>query len=126
MSYLADTTVFVAHLRGDIKATRFLEEKVPFISTVTIAELIQGAQNKKDLKIILNLVSKFQEEDINVKVPKKALEILTDYAISHGIKFMDALIAATALHKKLILVTDNVKHFRFISELEVRPHSEAF
>lgn len=126
MSYLADTTVFVDHLRGSTQATKFLEEKIPTISTVTIAELIQGVKNKKELKIVLNLVRKFPEETISLKISKKALEILTDFSISQGIKFMDALIAATAISSQSILVSDNVKHFRFISELEVVSHQQAF
>jgi len=126
MSYLADTTVFVAHLREDIKATQFLKKEIPFISTVTIAELIQGARDKKELKVVLNLISKFPEEEIGLKVPKKALELLTAFAASHGIKFLDALIAATALSNHSVLVTENIKHFKFIPELKVLSHSEAF
>lgn len=125
MNYLSDTTVFIAHLRGDKKDTQFLEE-VSSISTVTVAELILGARDKKELKTILRLVSKFSEESISLRVQKKALEILTDFSVSHRIKFMDALIAATALNNKSVLTTDNVKHFRFIPGLEVLSHSETF
>lgn len=126
MNYLVDTTVFVDHLRGNNEATQFLEEKRPTISTVTIAELIQGTKNKKELKIVLGLVKNFSEETINLKVAKKALELLTDFSTSNGLKFMDALIAATAIFNHLILVTNNIKHFRFIPELEVLSHAQAF
>lgn len=126
MNYLADTTVLVAHLRKSKEATKFLEEKTPTISTITVAEIIQGAINKKELKIVLNLLGKFHEETISLKISKKAIELLIAFSASHGLKFMDAVIAATAASTQSVLVSDNIKHFKYIPGLKVLSHSEAF
>ena len=39
------------------------------------------------------------------------------FYLSKGLRFLDALIAATALEHKLSLITGNLKHFRFIEGL---------
>ena len=49
--FLADTTVLVDMLRGNIFAKKFLEES-PYISKVTLVELLQGCENKEDLKVV--------------------------------------------------------------------------
>lgn len=46
--------------------------------------------------------------------------------ISFGLLFLDGLIAATCIIRKNILVTQNIKDFRFISGLEVLSQKEAF
>lgn len=118
-SYLADTTVLVDHLRGNEKARLFLTESTPGISTVTIAELIQGSRNKNDLNVAMKLCTSLPELVIDKKIAHLALELMKQFYPSKGLRFLDALIAATALDKKLTLVTGNLKHFMFIKELSI-------
>lgn len=125
-NYLADTTVVIEHLRGNIQAKNFLATYSPAISAVTIAELIQGARDKKELTSVSKLVDRFLHLSLDKKVTQTALTLLADFHLSHGLFFLDALIAATAIENKLILVTENVKHFRYIKDLNVVPYKEVF
>lgn len=125
-NYLVDTTVIIDHLRGSRKAAVFLEEFNPQISIVTIAELIQGAQNKQEQASSIKLCENFQTLTLNGKISSIAIELMKKFYLPHGIRLLDALIAATALENKLVLITNNLKHFRFIKGLEVQSQKEAF
>lgn len=125
-NYLADTTVIIDHLRGDEKATIFLEEFNPQISIVTIAESIQGAQDKREQALAVKICESFPRLNINGRISALAVELMKKFYLSNGLKFLDALIAATALENKLVLVTDNLKHFEFIKGLEVVSQKEVF
>lgn len=117
--YLVDTTLLIEHLRGNKQAKVFLEDNSPNISTVSIAELIQGSRDKEELVAALKLVSSLSEITIDKKISNHATELMKKFYLSKGLKFLDALIAATALENKLILITGNLKHFKFIEGLAV-------
>ena len=117
--YLADTTVFIEHLRGNLHAKQFLEGQNPSISTVSIAELIQGARDKQELALVIKLCTSFSDTSIDKKISRRALDLLEQYHLSHGLLFLDALIAAIALENNMILVTGNIKHFKYIPTLQV-------
>lgn len=125
-NYLADTTVLIEHLRGNGKAKQFLEVYNPTISTITIAELLHGARDKEDLAIITKLYKNFSEMPIDRKISKVSIDLLHKYHLSHGLLFLDALIAATALENNRILVTGNSKDFTFITELQVISQDKVF
>ena len=124
-NYLADTTVLVDTLRGDTLAKHFLE-RLPEISKVTLVELIQGCQNKNDLKVVEKICNLLPQVKIDGAVSQLALELLRQYNLSHGLLFLDAIIASTCIKGKKILVTENIKDFRFISGLEVISQKKAF
>ncbi len=119
--YLADTTVIIEHLRGNKQAKKFLEISSPSLSVVTLAELIQGSRDKRELTHVKKLVNNFPQLYINMNICEKTMQLLADFHLSHGLLFLDALIAATAIENKLILVTENMKHFQFIKDLKIIP-----
>lgn len=125
-SYIVDTTVLIEHLRGNEKATNFLEKFTPHISTVSIAELIQGSRSNREQSQAIKTCAGLSEVTMDRKISQKAIEFMKHFCLSHGLEFLDALIAATAISSQLILVSDNIKHFRFIPELEVISHQQAF
>lgn len=125
-NYLADTTVIIDHLRGNNKATVFLENFAPNISIVTMAELIQGSRDRRDQNFVVKTCASLSELSIDKKISEKAITFMKEFYLSNGLQFLDAVIAATAILSRLILVTNNTKHFRFIHGLEVLSHSEAF
>ncbi|MBL4818541.1 MAG: PIN domain-containing protein [Deltaproteobacteria bacterium] len=45
---------------------------------------------------------------------------IEDYALSHGVRSADAIIAATAMENNLMLATGNKKHFQCISGLKLK------
>jgi len=124
--YLADTTVLIEHLRGNLHAKQFLEKHNPSISTVTIAELIQGSRDNRELASSLRICKSLSEVTIDRKISYKALNLLQNFNLSHGLLFLDALIGATALENKMVLVTGNVKHFKNIEGLQVTPQDSLF
>ena len=123
--YLSDTTVIIDLLRGDKDARGFLE-KYPLMSSVSYAEVLQGARNQKELKIIARTFEAIEIEKIDSQITNLSIELLEKYNLSHGLLFLDALIAATCIIRKKILVTDNVKDFKFIEGLTSLSHAQAF
>lgn len=119
VKYLADTNVLIDHLRGDNKATRFLLDQSPAISAVSIAELIQGCRTPRQLSEVTTLVSDLDVLNIDTEISIQSVKLVQDNYLSHGLKFLDALIATTAIKYKLTLKTQDTKHFRFIKNLSV-------
>lgn len=123
--YLADTTVLVEVLRMNLMAKKFLEG-LPEISSVTFVELIQGCHSKRELVIAEKICEPLTQIGIDRDVSDFAIELLKIYHLSHGLIFFDALIAATCIIRKKILVTENIRDFRFIAGLEVISQKKAF
>ena len=120
--YLVDTTVFIDHLRGKKQATEFLKQEGLVVSLVTVVELIQGSRNKAEQKKVKKLVDQFEIHWGSARINRLAVELLGKYFLKFNLCFLDALVGATALESNLVLATDNVKHFEFISGLKaVRP-----
>lgn len=124
--YLANTTVLIDHLRGKREAIAFLEEFSPYVSVVTIAELIQGSKDKRDQDLAVKLCTTLPQLIIDKKVSDSAIALMKKFYLSKGLRFLDALIAATALENKLSLITGNVKHFRFIEGLTIISQGDIF
>lgn len=123
--YLVDTTVLIDHLRGRKTATDFIDKTERLkTSFVVIGELFQGLKNKQELKRVEKLVSLFEIGWGQEKVMILAIDLLKQHSLKQGIGLIDSMIAATALMNDLILVTDNVKHFKFIKGLKVKKLSE--
>ncbi len=52
-------------------------------------------------------------------IAQRAVELMEAITLSHGLQMGDALIAATALHHGLPILTANVKHFVAVEGLTV-------
>lgn len=122
--YLADTTLLIEHLRGNNKASVFLKANSPYISTVSIAELIQGSRDKNELKVALKLCVSLSEIAIDKRISNHAITLMKKFYLSKGLKFLDAIIASSVLENKLTLITGNLKHFNFIEGLTVASQME--
>jgi len=112
-------------LRGNILAKKFLESS-PEISKITLVELIQGCKNKEELRLVEKACYPLHQIKVDIEISEMAIELLRKYNLSHGLLFLDALIAATCIIRKNILVTQNLKDFRFIAGLQVISQKEAF
>lgn len=123
--YLSDTTVVVDFLRGNKNAIKFLKQ-FPEISIVSVAEVIQGAHDARELGIIARACDVLHQEKFDNEISISAVNLLKKYNLSHGLLFFDALIAATCILRKKILITENVRDFRFIAGLEVISQKKAF
>jgi len=126
MKFLIDTTVLINAAKNKDEAVKFLS-LLPKITTsgVCACELLQGAGSKREQKTILSFLNSASIIEVEEKICEFARELIIKYSLSHGMLILDALIAATAVKRNFILVTDNVKHFKFISELTVIKPNEA-
>ncbi|OGG18481.1 hypothetical protein A2721_01690 [Candidatus Gottesmanbacteria bacterium RIFCSPHIGHO2_01_FULL_47_48] len=118
--FLLDTTIFVDLFRGVAGVKDYLNTLMKIqCSIISVAELLQGAVNKKSQKKIEKFLSNVEILPITSRVGGIMLELVREYSLSYGLAIPDALIAATALEEKLTLVTSNVKHFKFIPGLRL-------
>ena len=118
-----DSDIFIWHFRGDIGATQLLNQVEEIaISIMSYMELMQGARNKQEAKYIRTLLRELNCTILPLaeNVGYRAAIYIEDYALSHGLKANDAIIAATAFENALPLYSSNEKHFRMIRGLDFR------
>jgi len=84
---------------------------------ITVGELYYGARNKRELQKIRKHLSLLTQFPLTAVVSQVFIDLLENYALSHGLTIPDALIAATAVANNLPLYTFNLKDFRYIPEL---------
>lgn len=56
---------------------------------------------------------------ISPEITQRAIDILSEYHLSHGLAIPDALIAATSLDTGFSLFTYNTRNFKFIKGLHL-------
>jgi predicted nucleic acid-binding protein len=80
-------------------------------------ELIQDAQNARQVRQAVRLVAPLQVVWPTEVDCQRALADFTAFHLSHGLGLLDALIAARAVGLSATLCTFNVKHYRVVSGL---------
>ena len=114
MTRLFDSTVLIAHLRGEVRATKLLlatpsDERL--VSVLSRTEL-EGGMRSAERADVARLFGVLHLVPVTDAIASRAGEHLRTYRRSHqGIDLVDYLIAATAEAHRAELVTLNVKHF---------------
>ena len=127
MQYLLDTNTCVFFLRGKLNLDEIIKSKGLdniYISEITVAELRFGAENSdnpskshKAVDAFLNGVSiipifgsikRYAKEKVRLRKLGKPIN-----------DEFDLLIGVTAVENKLILVTDNTRHFENITSIKM-------
>ena len=118
ISLLVDTDIFIDYFNNGLFAT-ILEGKMFHIyySVVTRKELL----SKKGLKTseregIIYTLKKYREIRLNQRIISKYSLLRSSY---NSIDKEDAIIAATAIVRGLLLLTRNYKHFKGIEGLKL-------
>lgn len=110
---LADTNILLYYLQGDDTVISLLEDKRPVISFITELELLSypliSSTEEGNIKGLLSHC-----EIININQPLKDLAI--SIRRQSRLKLPDAIIAATAFHQRVPLVSAD-KAFEKVSEL---------
>lgn len=124
---LIDSAIVIDYLRGLSDAVACLDAITasarPKTHVVVQAEILQGARNAKEQLAIDALFAAFEVIAPTDADAGLSIELLRRYRLSHGIGWLDALIAATALRMGLGVCTTNTKHFAPIPNLRViRPY----
>ena len=124
--YLLDTCICVFLFRQKFEIAEKLVgigASQCFVSEVTIAELKYGAYKSKRLKENLDLIDRFISK-INIVPFAESVDFFAQEknrlrSLGTPVEDFDLLIASAAGSRNLILVTDNLKHFKNIKGLMV-------
>ncbi|MGK7885662.1 MAG: type II toxin-antitoxin system VapC family toxin [Crocosphaera sp.] len=123
---LVDTDILIDFSRNiptAVSRMKTEEKKAKLsISVITNMELIIGCRNKIELQKLNKFISRFYVLDINEFISRKALELLSNYRLSHGLLIPDALIASSAIILNIPLLTKNQSDYRFIPEVKLLPY----
>ena len=118
---LFDTSVLIAHLRGDSRATTLLQS-VPNdqrLASVLARVEIEGGMRSAERAPVATLLSVIRLLPVTDAVARRAGEHLRRFRASHqGIDLVDYVVAATAELHGARLATLNMKHFPMFKGLE--------
>lgn len=120
---LVDTDVLIWFLRGKPSARAVIEDCPEVeLSAVTYMELVQGARNRKELRLLRRTIAAnaWRILPITEAISHRATTCVESHALSHGMQLADALIAATAIESGLTLITANTRHYRFLPDISLR------
>lgn len=119
IAFLVDTDIFIDYLNGSKIAKNILDSSRHriYYSIVTKKELLakQGLTANERRKIRMLLLN-HRLLPLNEKITRKFSVLLAKYK-AQDLRKADALVAATAATQRLPLLTRNLKHYRFISEI---------
>jgi len=118
-----DTDIFIWAQRGNQKAARLInraEER--YLSIYSHLELLQSAKNRLQHDYTKDFLTSFGFVvlPLTENIGHRALIYVEEYALSHGLRAGDAIIAATAAENGMILVSSNAKHFKPIKDLKLK------
>lgn len=98
--------------------------EMPSVPGFVVMELIQDAQNSRQVREALRLVKPFPIIWPTPTDCQNALFDFTKFHLSHGLGLLDSLIGACAVGLSAKLCTFNVKHYRMIPGLSTtQPYS---
>ena len=125
--YLLDTNVCIYFLRGREQIAFKINEigvENCFISEMTVAELLYGveysSQNKDaNRRLVENFINDAQVLSVSDAIPVYAKEKALLRKTGTLIDDMDIFIGATAIANNMILVTDNEKHLKRLSNINI-------
>ena len=120
---IIDTDVLIWYLRGNINAKKIVFANIPFkISVINYLELIQGMQDKSELRTLQKQLNKWSTEiiQINDHISTYAMFLVENYYLSHSMEMADAIIAATALVTNETILTANHKHYGYVPNILVK------
>ena len=125
--YLIDTNTWIEYFHNRSGVMEHLKE-IPaeniYVSEITIAVLIYGAVHSRNEEQHLNETYEISET-FNVVAISNVLRQYADlrHALVNqnqkNVGDFDILIGATALHYDMIVVTDNIKHFKLMPEIKI-------
>jgi predicted nucleic acid-binding protein len=120
---IVDSDILIDVARGEPDAinclSRLEKTSALVISAVSQMELIVGCRNKKELQDLEKFLNRFQILKLTGQISDRAVDLLVQYFLSHGLLIADGLIAATALVHNEAFITKNQRDFRFIAGLNL-------
>ena len=126
MKYLLDTNICIYFLKGKFGLVETFDKiglENLYISEITIAELKFGAAKSdrpKINKIVIDkLANKFKQIPISSSLDIFAAEKARLRKGGNIVDDFDLLIGSTAIYNEMTLVTNNVKHFIRLKNIQI-------
>ncbi len=118
---LCDTCVIIDFMNGRSQVLSELinNETTLFINSIIEMELLQGARDKKELRIIENKLHSFRLLNMQQDIFDLATQNIRSYRLSHNLALPDAIIGATATFYQIPLFTYNRKDFKFLPDVQL-------
>ena len=123
-----DTNIITAFLKNDSRVVERVSDYLEFFDKLTINiisyyEILRGLKdlgNEEKLRSFDNFIQENELVFITKESVDKAAEIYA-YLKKDGnlIEDADILMASTAIVEDLVLITNNIKHFRRVKELKL-------
>jgi predicted nucleic acid-binding protein len=119
-----DSDVLIWLSRGDPDAIAWVESTPDrALSVVTLMEILQGVRSRTEMQqtqaSLRNLG--FRVLPLSQPIGHLAAGLIEEHTLAHGLHMPDALIAATAIEAGEVLATANLRHFRPIQRLALKP-----
>jgi predicted nucleic acid-binding protein len=117
---LFDSSILIAHLRGDRRATDLLLATPPEerLASVLARVEIEGGMRSDERRPVASLLGVLRLLPVTDAIARRAGEHLRTYRRSHhGVDLVDYVVAATAELHGAELATLNVKHFPMFERL---------
>jgi len=126
--YLIDSNVIIDYMADIIpaKGADFVENLFNtqfLISVITKIEVLGYNEFPQKMSDLRNFVSLSEILPLNETITEKTIELKRAF---RKMKLGDAIIAATAIDKNLILITRNVDDFKFIPNFKIINPYETF
>lgn len=118
-----DTDIFIWVQKGNQKAAQLInKEEERYLSVQSYMELIQCAQNRRQIENIKSFLHAFGfiALPFTQNIGHRASIYIEEYTLSSNLRAGDAIIAATATENHLTLTTGNAKHFKPIKDLKLK------
>lgn len=119
---LCDTNIFIHAFNGHPSTIGQLKRiglHNVLLSSITVMELYQGMGNKQELAMMRKKLAFYDVVQIDRRISEKAIELIAEFKLSHGLQIPDALIASSAVSYDLPLFTYNLKDFSFIPAINI-------
>jgi len=119
---ICDTNIFISLFseRPDtITELKYIGDENVLIPSISVMELYRGMDNKREMKTMRDNIKRYNVVHFNEEVSVKAIELIHDFKLSHGLQIPDAIIGAMSLVYRVPLFTYNKKDFKFIPGLRL-------
>ena len=94
------------------------------LSAVTCRELVQGVRDKNEHRRLRRTIrlNEWRILPLTEDIGGRATMYVESYALSHGMRVADALIAASAVQSGAALMTANIRRYKCIPDIELEQY----
>ena len=86
-----DTCILIDYSKGVLDIND-IEENRYYINSIVQLEFLVGAFNKRELQKLNRILKKFELIDVDKMTLDLSVELINEYALSHGMKVYDTII----------------------------------